>query len=281
MDAEGTATAVWVRNTGSGSIIQSSTRPSGGSWSTPADDLSAPGQNAFNPQVTVDAEGTAIAVWSRSNGTNTIIQSSTRPSGGSWSTPADDLSASGQNASAPQVTVDADGTAIAVWGRSNGTNTIIQSSTRPSGGSWSAPEDLSEPLGSAIQPQVTVDPTGLATAVWKRYDGSNNIIQSSMRPSDGSWSDPADNLSLPLQDAFAPQIAAGANGRVVAVWEQGNGSNTIIQSKSFYNAAAPGSGGEQLAATGANMALLPLGVAATLLLTGLMMVALRRRNTEA
>ena len=279
VDATGTAIAVWSRSNGSNTIIQASTRPSGGSWSTPVG-LSETGQDATNPQVTVDATGTAIAVWSRSNGTNTIIQASTRPSGVSWTTPADNLSAVGQDASAPQVTVDATGTAIAVWSRSNGTNTIIQSSTRASGGSWMTPEDLSEPLGSAIQPQVTVDPTGLATAVWNRNDGSNNIIQSSMRPSDGSWSTPADNLSLPLQDASAPQIAAGASGRVVVVWEQGNGSNTIIQSKSFANAASPASGGASLPNTGANLAL-PLSVAATLLLTGLAIVVLRRRTTKA
>ncbi len=264
VDVEGTAIAVWSRSNGTNTIIQSSTRPSGGSWSTPVD-LSAPLGDAENPQVTVDATGTAIAVWSRSNGTNTIIQSSTRPIGGPWSTPVDDLSAAGQNASAPQVTVDSDGTATAVWIRSNGTNDIVQSSTRPSGGPWSTPEDVSEPLGSATQPQVTVDPTGLATAVWTRYDGSNFIVQSCMRPSDGSWSDPADDLSLPLQDALAPQIAAGANGRVVAVWEQGNGSNTIIQSKSFDNAAAPnsGSGGESLAVTGVD-GMLSTGVATVL-----------------
>jgi len=280
VDATGTAIAVWSRSNGTNTNIQASTRPSGVSWTTPADNLSAVGQDASAPQVTVDATGTAIAVWSRSNGTNTIIQSSTRPSGGPWSTPIADLSATGQDASAPQVTVDATGTATAVWSRSNGTNTIIQSSTRASGGSWMTPEDLSEPLGSAIQPQVTVDPTGLATAVWNRNDGSNNIIQSSMRPSDGSWSTPADNLSLPLQDASAPQIAAGASGRVVVVWEQGNGSNTIIQSKSFANAASPASGGASLPNTGANLAL-PLGVAATLLLTGLAIVVLRRRTTKA
>jgi hypothetical protein len=280
VDANGTAIAVWSRSNGTNTIIQSSTRPSGGSWTTPADNLSAVGQDASAPQVSVDATGTAIAVWSRSNGTNTIIQSSTRPSGGPWSTPAADLSATGQDASAPQVTVDATGTATAVWSRSNGTNTIIQASTRPSGGSWTTPENLSEPLGSAIQPQVTVDSTGLAAAVWNRYDGSNNIIQSSMRSSGGSWSTPADNLSLPLQDAFAPQIAAGASGRVVAVWEQGNGSNNIIQSKSFANAASPASGGASLPNTGANLAL-PLGVATTLLLTGFVIVVLRRRDTKA
>jgi LPXTG-motif cell wall-anchored protein len=68
---------------------------------------------------------------------------------------------------------------------------------------------------------------------------------------------------------------------VVGVWEQGNGSNTIIQSKSFANAAAveSSSGGASLPNTGANLTL-PLGVAATLLLTGFVMVVLRRRTTK-
>jgi len=90
-----------------------------------------------------------------------------------------DLSAGGQTAYSPQVSVDSTGLAIAVWYRSDGSNYIIQSSTSQSGGTWSTPVDLSASGQSAFGPQVSVDSTGLATAVWYRYDGSNYIIQSS------------------------------------------------------------------------------------------------------
>ena len=46
-----------------------------GPWQLPASDLSETGQNAFEPQIGVAPDGTATAVWGRSNGTNFIIQS--------------------------------------------------------------------------------------------------------------------------------------------------------------------------------------------------------------
>jgi LPXTG-motif cell wall-anchored protein len=126
----------------------------------------------------VSSTGLATAVWYRWNGSNNIIQSSTSQSGDAWSAPVD-LSATGGDAGDPQVTVSSTGLVTAVWYRWNGSHNIIQSSTPESGDAWSTPEDLSATGGSAYSPQVTVSSTGLATAVWYRYDGSHNIIQSS------------------------------------------------------------------------------------------------------
>jgi LPXTG-motif cell wall-anchored protein len=120
----------------------------------------------------------ATAVWYRYDGSNNIIQSSTSQNGGAWSTP-EDLSATGGDAGDPQVTVSSTGLVSAVWFRWNGSHNIIQSSTSQNGGAWSTPVDLSATGASAYEPQVTVSSTGLVTAVWYRYDGSHNIIQSS------------------------------------------------------------------------------------------------------
>ena len=49
-------------------------------WLAPQD-LSAAGQDANDPQVAVDGQGNAIAVWSRSNGTNDIVQAAVRAAG--------------------------------------------------------------------------------------------------------------------------------------------------------------------------------------------------------
>ena len=50
-------------------------------WLAPQD-LSAAGQHAYDPQVAVDGQGNAIAVWQRSDGTNTIVQAAARAAGG-------------------------------------------------------------------------------------------------------------------------------------------------------------------------------------------------------
>jgi hypothetical protein len=120
----------------------------------------------------------ATAVWSRYDGSNYIIQSSTSQSGGAWSTPVD-LSATGEAAHDAQVTVSSTGLATAVWERYDGSRYIIQSSTSQSGGAWTTPVNLSAAGANAYSAQVTVDSTGLATAIWSRYGGSNDFIQAS------------------------------------------------------------------------------------------------------
>jgi hypothetical protein len=204
-------------------------------WLSPTD-LSAPGQEANDPQIAVDGAGNAVAIWERSNGTNLIIQSATRPAGGSFSAPVD-LSAPQQDASDPQIAVDGAGNAVAIWERSNGTNLIIQAATRPAGGSFSAPVDLSAPGQDAFEPQIALDGAGNAVAIWERSNGTNFITQAATRSPGGSFSAPLD-LSAVGGDAFDPRIAVDGAGNAVAIWERDNGTDFIIQAAG-YDGAGP------------------------------------------
>src|SRR5205085_978009 len=166
-------------------------------------DLSAAGQNASNPEVAVDAQGNAIAVWHRFDaGTNTIVQAAalaaasrrrrryfTPKPGGSFGAPQD-LSAAGQNASFPEVAVDGQDNAIAVWRRFDGTNFIVQAAARAAGGSFGAPQDLSAAGQKAGFPEVAVDGQGNAIAVWSRFDGTNFIVLPAVRAAAGSFAAP-------------------------------------------------------------------------------------------
>ncbi len=235
VDQAGNATVVWERSNGTNTIVQEATRSAGavaaagtliGSFSAPVD-LSAAGQNANDPQVAVDPAGDAVVVWERSNGSNTIVQAATRTAGGSFSTPVD-LSASGQNALAPQVALDQAGDIVVVWERSNGTNKIVQEATRTFGRPFSSPVDLSAPGQDAVEPQVAVDHTGDAVVVWERSNGSNTIIQGTSRPDHGSFSTPVD-LSAAGQNAGDPKVAMDAVGDTTVVWDRSDGSNSIVQ----------------------------------------------------
>ena len=248
VSSTGLATAIWRRNDGNVTIIQSSTSQNGGAWSTPVN-LSAAGGYASGPRVTVDSTGLVTAIWSRYDGSNEIIQSSTSQSGGAWSAPVN-LSATGQNASAAKVTVDSTGLATAVWYRYDGSKDIIQSSTSQSGGAWSAPVNLSATGRNAYDPQLTVSSTGLATAVWRRNNGSNWIIQSSTSQSGGAWSTPV-NLSATGGTASDPKVTVDSTGLATAVWERYDGSNGIIQSSTSQSGGA-WSTPVNLSATGGN-----------------------------
>jgi hypothetical protein len=185
------------------------------------------GSSAAFAQLAVNPSGLATAVWERYDGTNYRIQSSASQSGGPWSTPAD-LSLTGGDASNAQVTVSPTGLATAVWERFDGTNYRIQSSTSQSGGAWTTPANLSLAGRHAFEPQVTVDSTGLATAVWYRNDGTNDRIQSSTSQSGGAWSAPAD-LSLTGGNASKAQVKVSPTGLVTAVWIR----NSILQASNL------------------------------------------------
>jgi hypothetical protein len=72
-DAAGTAVAVWTSARADPNVVRTSSRTPGGAW-TPPLGLSDPDRGAFEPQLAFDAEGNGVAVWSRFDGTNTIIQ---------------------------------------------------------------------------------------------------------------------------------------------------------------------------------------------------------------
>ena len=235
VSSTGLATAVWSRLDGSNEIIQSSTSQNGGAWSTPVN-ISTAGGNSYIPEVTVSSTGLVTAVWRRDGGSNFVIQSSTSLNGGAWSTPVN-ISLAGGDADFPQVTVSSTGLAQAFWTRFDGSQYIIQSSTSQNGGAWSTPVNISTAGGNSAVPQVTVSSTGLATAVWMRYNGIHYVIQSSTSQSSGTWSSPV-NLSLAGGDAYSPEVTVSSAGLVTAVWYRSDGFNFVIQSSTSLNGGA-------------------------------------------
>jgi PKD domain len=194
----------------------------------PPQDISAPANDAGEPQVAVDAAGDAVAVWSREDGAHHVVQAASRPAGGSWS-PPEDLSAPGRDALEPRLAVNAAGDAVAVWQRSNGSRTVVQSASRRAGGSWSTPVDLSDATWNADEPAVAVSPTGEAIALWSRYDGLRDIVQSAIGTVGRAWG-PGVNRSAPGGNGRQPQVVLDPAGDAVAVWIRYDGSDYIVQS---------------------------------------------------
>jgi hypothetical protein len=194
--------------------------------------VSAAGNDAFEPQVAVDPSGNVIAVWTRSDGTNTRIESANRTPSGPWSS-AQILSDPGQSASSPQVAVDPSGNALAVWTRFDGTTDRIQSAFRTAGGSFSAPVTVSDAGGSATGPVVSMDSSGKAVVAWSRFDGAATRAQATTRTAgSGGAFGAIQTLSDPGQTVFDLDVAAGPNAdnNGVVVWARSDGSNFRVQS---------------------------------------------------
>jgi hypothetical protein len=226
IDAAGDTAAIWEGPGPSNeSIIETASRPAGRSWPTKAIPLSAPGQNAMNPQIAVNAAGAAVAVWSRTENGTDFVEAASRPAGGAWSTKSVKLSPSNRNATFPQVAIDAAGNAVAIWrGLAANGNSFIEASSRPASGSWSTlATPISAPGQEAGQAQVAIDPAGEAVAVWTAFV-PNGIatIETASRSPDGTWSAlPATKLSGPSV-GLGSHVAIDGAGEAVAIWLTAN-----------------------------------------------------------
>ncbi len=239
VDAAGDAVVVWARSDGAHTVIQGSTGSVGGGWA-PGRDISDSERSATEPQVAIDSGGRAVALWSRFDGSDDIVQAAALApgTGSSWSQPID-LSAEGEDANEQQLAVDAGGDAVAVWSRLEGTDTIAQAALMPVGGGWQGAVDLSEAGGDATEPQVAVETGGSAVAVWSRAVGGVGTIESAEMAPGGSWGE-AVEISGAGKDATEPQVASGG-GRSLAVWTlAGAGPYTSIRA-----AERPGGGAWQ------------------------------------
>ena len=97
---------------------------------------------------------------------------------------------------------------------------LLAASTAMAAPTWLGPSKLSASGASAEKPQVTVDPSGDAVAVWERPDAktANHVIEVASRPAGtGGWQ-PAQRLSNSSLQASEPQVATDAVGDAVAVW---------------------------------------------------------------
>jgi hypothetical protein len=228
MDPDGNAVVVWRRFDGANWRIQARRRATGGGLSA-VQSLSAAGRNADLPQLAVDANGRALVVWERYDGSSYRVQARRRTSSGRLSA-VQTLSASGQNATQPQVAVDSNGNAVVVWARYDGANFRIEVERRTSSGGLSLVRSLSAAGQDAFHPQLAMDPDGNAVVVWERADGMNDRIQARRRTSSGGLS-AVQTLSASGQDAIHPQVAVDGDGNAVVVWARFDGSAFRIEAR--------------------------------------------------
>lgn len=226
MDAAGDSFATWFRFDGSNQRVQAAVRPAGGSFGAPQD-LSAGGADAAAPVIASDFGGDATASWYRFNGTNYIVQASSKPAGGSFGA-AVDLSSGTKDARFPSVAMDPAGNVLVAWVLNNGSNYIVQASYKPVNGSFSSPVDLSAGGQDATDAHAALDNAGNALVTWERSDGTNNIVQAAFRPVSGSFAS-ATNLSLPGGTAQDARVAFDPAGNAFATWRRFDGLHFIVQ----------------------------------------------------
>ena len=216
----------------------------GAAWTAPVT-LSAAGRQANSAQVGIDTQGDAVFAWRRFDGTNWRIQARARSAAGTLSS-IQNLSAPGQNASRPQVAVDADGDAVFTWERFDGTKWRVQSRARSAAGVLGPAQTLSAAGRHATLPQLGVDSAGNAVFTWQRSDGTSWRVQSRARSAAGALG-PVQTLSAAGQDAVTPQVAVDPAGRAVFTWQR---SEQYLRIEARFRSAAGALSPVQFLSTG-------------------------------
>jgi hypothetical protein len=204
--------------------------------------VSPPGQDAFAPQIAMNAVGETVIVWNQSDGSNTqIFRSEYR--NGAWTDPTsltDNISPDGQGASNPRVAINNNGLATIVWEQSDGLNNQVFRSEYE-GGAWADPTSLADNISpngqDVIGPKVVLNDNGEGVIVWAQSDSNSMQVFRSERRG-AAWSDPTDindNISPDGQPVMEPQIALSEGGDAVIVWAQPDGSNSQIFRSEYRN----------------------------------------------
>jgi len=174
VDSSENAYAVWTddRNGGTYDDIYFSYRPSGSSWQANVRVDDAPAGSAYEPDIAVDASGNSYALWSDNRSGNRDIYYSFRPSGGNWQANSRIDDGGGTNAFEPEIGVDSNCNAYAIWHDERNGNTDIYYSYCPYGSFWHANVRVDDATGSsnAMQVSLAVEPLNNSLyAVWRDF----------------------------------------------------------------------------------------------------------------
>lgn len=173
VDGAGNALAVWKQFDGSHDNIVAN-RFDGTTWGT-AELIESGDGEAESPQVAFDDAGNALAVWRQEDdgsGRNIVAN---RFDGSTWGT-AELIESEPGTAYSPQIAVDDAGRGLAVWRQHDGSRDNIVAN-RFDGSSWGTAELIeNNDAGYASEPQVVIDGTGNAFAVWIQNDGATNNV---------------------------------------------------------------------------------------------------------
>ncbi|HEX5527690.1 MAG TPA: glycosyl hydrolase [Solirubrobacterales bacterium] len=253
--ADGTATVVWSARQGGGTFQVFARRIAPDGTPERAQQLSAPGQDALDPQVAVAPDGTATVAWTRSDGSSFLVQARRISPDGTPEESTKNLSTTGQSSYEPQLAVAPDGTATVVWKRFDGAHYLVQE--RRIAGDGTREETfhtLSEPKQDAAEPQVGVAEDDTATVVWSRFDGSDSIVQARQIAPSGEPGASTASLSAVGESAIQPRVAVAAEGAATVVWNRFDGADWIVQAQRLSAAGLPTGGTENLSAAGQSAA---------------------------
>lgn len=235
VDREGNAIAVWHQFGERTTSVWANRSTPGDGWGEPEQIETNDLDYSRDPRIAMDTNGNAIAVWYESDGTRENVWANRyeRDRDG-WGSPKLLESRNAGSANFPQVAMDPEGNAVAVWRQSDGTRFSVWANRYRLGDKWGEAELIEHnDEGHAAEPSVGLDGSGNAIAVWSQFDGAlENIWANRFRPGQG-WGEPELIEQNDEGNALHPKLAVAANGEAVVVWEQWDGLRNYVWASAY------------------------------------------------
>ena len=238
MNPTGLAVAIWLHKRAAPVVtVETTSKLGAAAWGAIPKVLSAPVTSTtpiagWEPQVRINANA-RFAVWAQQATPERSVLESAWGSGCNtcnWGEDAASHQASdgATSVEAPQVAIDGQGRAVAVWRNLPAASSVggVQASTTAFiNGPWSSPVTLST-VGLFVfaePPQIASDLAGNTTVVWPAMD---NKIHAVSRPAGGAFGSEAPISGNAEQD---PKVAMDPGGDAFATWTStGGGERRIV-----------------------------------------------------
>lgn len=197
------------------------------------------------PDIAVAPDGTLHAVWT--DQTTREMKYRSRPPGGSWSAATVVGTYAGITIFADGdicIAAAPDGTVHILYADDSSGNSEIYHRSKPVGGSWSGPVNISQTPGTRSEfPHVAVSPDGIVHAAWVDATPSGGgccgeTYYASLSPG-GSWT-PAINVSNSAANEYEIRMGVGPDNSVHIISAQEDGGPGI-QNIYYYTKPAGGS----------------------------------------
>lgn len=230
-DPDGNVYFTWLRNDGATTRVQARRRSAAGELGA-ITTLSKKGLNAFPPDVAVYPDGTALLVWSLTDGVRAHVQARTFASDGALGS-VDELSPATLSSSQAQVSISDKIGALIAWSALDGEHFRIQVRTRSSGGVFGQVQTVSKAGEDSRSPRIAIGSEGDGYVSWVSSGSSSSRIQARTRTAAGKLGD-VETLSPKNHSATMVDLAVNDDLDAAAVWQTSDGVNDRVQ-----GAAAP------------------------------------------
>jgi hypothetical protein len=130
-------------------------------------------------------------------------------------------------AASPRLVPDGQGGAMLVWDQGVGLVARPHAARYSPAAGWTTPENL-DPAGDASGLDLASSASGPAVSVWSRFGPAGLDIWADRYQPGTGWSGPGLIEVARTGGASSPRVAMDAQGRAIAVWQQGDGARSNV-----------------------------------------------------